>query len=283
MGKIGIVLGSTRPNRNGDQVAKWLVVGATLALGLTACSTTDQPTSGSSTASSLLSSAAASSPPTGSTGQIGSSTPSGSAASRDPVVDRPVTTATSRDLGDATPAAPADLAARLRNGGLVIVFRYTGAGGQEEGAPLATLTAQGVVDDGQRISDRSRDRMSAYGEKYRDLGIPVDQVLSSQYYFVWQHAMQAFGAPVAMKRDLTGSLNFSDRGELDRSLQGLRNRTVTSPPEGMNTVLFTHQGKFELAYGYYLDAGTTMVFEPDGSGTPRLIANLDYDDFMALS
>ncbi|MCY1703527.1 hypothetical protein [Deinococcus sp. SL84] len=65
-------------------------------------------------------------------------------------------------------------------------------------------------------------------------------------------------------------------------MQGLRNRTVTPPPAGKNTILFTHQGKFDKAYGYYPDAGQTLIFKPDGTGTPRLIANLSYDEFMAL-
>lgn len=91
------------------------------------------------------------------------------------------------------------------------------------------------------------------------------------------------GEPVSMNRDLTGSLNFPDDDELQPSLQGLRNRTVTPPPEGTNTVLFTHQGKFQKAYGYYLNAGQTVIFEPDGSGKPNLIANLTFDEWVALA
>lgn len=189
-------------------------------------------------------------------------------------------TATSQSLGNPTPRPPADLVQRLQQGGNVIVFRYTGAAyPQNPGNAVA-----GAVDDGQRISERSKTLMAAWGGQFKTLDIPVDRVWSSEYYFVYQHALAAFGAPVTMNRDLTGSLApfFRDQAVLEKSLQGLRNRTVTPPPAGTNTVLFTHQGKFDKAYGYYLDAGQTLIFRLDGSGTPRLIANLSYDQFMAL-
>ncbi|WP_421083072.1 hypothetical protein [Rothia nasimurium] len=187
-------------------------------------------------------------------------------------------TATSDDLGDTAPETPDDLAQQLAEGGLVIVHRYTGASYLSQPNPAPA----GFIDDGQRISETSIERMNQLGAKYRELGIPVSSALSSEYYFVYQHADQAMDVPVEVNRDLTGSLNFSDPNELEESLQGLRNRTVTPPPAGSNTVLFTHQGKFDKAYGFYPDAGWTLIFAPDGSGTPRLIASLSLDEFLEL-
>ncbi len=176
--------------------------------------------------------------------------------------------------------APTNLVEELRKGGHVIVFRYTGSGGD---SVAVAKEAQGqVIDDGQRISENSIRRMKNYGQKYQDLAIPVNRVLSSEYYFVWQHAQAAFGNPIQISRDLTGSLYFRDRTELATSLQNLRNRTVTPPDQGQNTVLFTHQGKFDKAYGYYIPAGTTIIFKPDGTSTPKLVAVLSYDEFMKL-
>lgn len=187
-------------------------------------------------------------------------------------------TATSDDLGDTSPETPENLAQQLAEGGLVIVHRYTGA--TRPANPSAA--PDGFIDDGQRISETSIDRMNQLGAKYRELGIPVSSVLSSEYYFVYQHADQAMDTQVEINRDLTGSLYFTDQQELEESLQGLRNRTVTPPPAGTNTVLFTHQGKFDKAYGFYPDAGWTLIFAPDGSGTPRLIASMSLDEFLEL-
>lgn len=185
-------------------------------------------------------------------------------------------TATSDNLGDTSPETPDNLAQQLAEGGLVIVHRYTGA--TRPTSPSAA--PDGFIDDGQRISETSIDRMNQLGAKYRELGIPVSSALSSEYYFVYQHADQAMDTPVEVNRDLTGSLYFTDQQELEDSLQGLRNRTVTPPPAGTNTVLFTHQGKFDKAYGFYPDAGWTLIFAPDGSGIPRLIASLSLDEFL---
>lgn len=175
---------------------------------------------------------------------------------------------------------PPGLAQDLRHGGYVIVFRYTGSGGSS--SPVPESLRGEVKDDGQRISADSVTKMRAYGAAYRASAVPVDRVISSEYYFVWQHAQAAFGDPVDIHRNLTGSLDFSDQSELESSLQGLRDRTVTPPDAGTNTVLFTHQGTFDKAYGYYPDAGTTIIFRPDGSGMPHVVAVLSYDEFLRL-
>ncbi|MFU2203160.1 hypothetical protein ACQTPQ_06225 [Streptococcus hyovaginalis] len=189
-------------------------------------------------------------------------------------------TATSSSIDFTNVKTPDDLAEQLATGGYVIVFRYTGAGGQD--SPIPDKLRNLVIDDGQRISQSSVSEMAAYGQKVKDLNIPLDRVITSEYYFVWQHAQAAFGDDLDISRDLTGSLNFDDAEELETSLQNLRNRTVTPPPVGKNTFLFTHQGKFDKAYGFYPPAGTSIIFKPDGTGKPNLVAVLTYDDFLNL-
>lgn len=184
-------------------------------------------------------------------------------------------------LDNPRPQTPSDLVERLKEGGLVIFHRYTGAtrgNSDVEAVP-------GTYDDGQRISGQSIQAMQDLGRKYQELGIPVETVYSSEYFFVWQHANEAFKSlnkPIQIHRDFTGSLSFTDPNELEVSLQGLRNRTVTPPSLHTNTVFFTHQGKFDKAFGYYPDAGWTMIFQPDGSGIPKVIANMPLEEFLAL-
>ncbi|UWZ92645.1 hypothetical protein HZ320_02720 [[Pasteurella] aerogenes] len=197
-----------------------------------------------------------------------------------PLPDQTLVKAEKVNLHFAQAPAPQGLVENLKKGGYVIVFRYTGAGGSQ--TPVESQVRSKVIDDGQRISDKSIQLMKAYGKKYNDLTIPVNRVLSSEYYFVWQHAQAAFDQPIQINRDLTGSLYFHDQRKLTESLQNLRNRTVTPPDNGQNTVLFTHQGKFDKAYGYYIPAGTTIIFKPDGSSQPKLVAVLSFEEFMKL-
>lgn len=190
-------------------------------------------------------------------------------------------TATSTELSNPEPQTPDNLKDQLKAGGLVIIHRYTGSGGANIGAAPAQF-----IDDGQRISESSIAAMNELEAKYLELEIPVGQMLSSEYYFVYQHAMEsvgdATGKEFTLNRDLTGSFNFRDPQELEQSLQNLRNRTVTLPQPGTNTVLFTHQGKFEKAYGYYLQPGWTIIFKPDGSGNPQVLASMPLEEFLAL-
>ncbi|UBH13377.1 hypothetical protein [Macrococcus armenti] len=77
-------------------------------------------------------------------------------------------------------------------------------------------------------------------------------------------------------------MDVNDPNELNDSLQRLRDRTIIKPPKSNNTVLFTHQGKFDKAYGFYPPAGTTIIFKPDGSRQPQPIAVLSFEEFLNL-
>ncbi|HFI0077170.1 TPA: hypothetical protein ACGO3I_001302 [Streptococcus suis] len=175
---------------------------------------------------------------------------------------------------------PDNLTEELAQGGYVIVFRYTGA---EKGTSQFPPELIGqVIDDGQRISPTSIEMMLEYGNKIKQLGIEIDHILSSEYFFVWQHADAAFDLPIEISRDLTGSLYFNNDKDLETSFQNLRNRVIGVPESGKSTVLFTHQGKFDKAFGFYPSAGTTVIFKPDGSSIPQLIAVLSFEEFIQL-
>lgn len=86
-------------------------------------------------------------------------------------------TATATALANPTSDVPADLAERLQQAGLVIVHRYTGV--TRPGNP--DPEPEGFIDDGQRISEQSVERMRVLGRQYEALGIPVDVAPSSEY------------------------------------------------------------------------------------------------------
>jgi hypothetical protein len=55
-------------------------------------------------------------------------------------------------------------------------------------------------------------------------------------------------------RDPTGSPYSDDEAALRASLQALRDRTVPLPAAGTNAALWTHQGRFNLAFGIWQSA-----------------------------
>ena len=121
------------------------------------------------------------------------------------------------------------------------------------------------------------------GEVYRRLKIPVAEVLSSEYFLVYQTATAAFGNRVKLHRDLTGSRSFQDPSELERSLSGLRSRVAKPPPTHTNVVLWTHEGKFKKAFGSSLPAGETVVFGRRSDGAAYQVARLSLKEFLALT
>jgi hypothetical protein len=170
------------------------------------------------------------------------------------------------------------LARALQAGGFVIVHRYTGR--MPGSSPPA---AAETIDAGQRISPQGRADAQAMGEVYRRLKIPVSQVLSSEFFVVYQTATAAFGNRVALRRDLTGSRHFNDHAELAQSLSGLRSRVATPPAAGTNIVLWTHEGKFKKAFGHSLLPGETVVFAPRNDGVPHEVVRLSLKEFLALA
>jgi len=166
----------------------------------------------------------------------------------------------------------------LQGGGFVIVHRYTGRMSASSPPALPNM-----IDAGQRLSPQGRATAQAMGDVYRRLKIPVSEVLSSEYYLVYQAAAVAFGGRVKLHSDLTGSLYFQDIAELEQSLSGFRSRVAHPPPAGANVVLWTHEGKFKKAFGSSLSAGETVVFGPRGDGMPHEVARLSLREFLALT
>jgi hypothetical protein len=167
------------------------------------------------------------------------------------------------------------LARALQVGGYVIVHRYTGR--MPGTSPPAIAES---IDSGNRVSPQGRASAQAMGRVYRRLGIPVSQVISSEYFLVYQTATAAFGDRVKLHRDLSGTRSFNDPAELERSLAGFRSRVATPPPAGTNVVLWTHEGKFKKAFGRPLSAGATAVFDPRNG---REVARLSLREFLALT
>jgi phosphohistidine phosphatase SixA len=146
----------------------------------------------------------------------------------------------------------------LRQGGYVIYFCNAatepgGAGGPEN---LGNREAQ------RNLSEDGRTQAAKIGEAFRELEIPVGEVLSSPYFRALDTARIALG-----------------RAEPTGELLGLRsNRSVqhpqrqadllrllsTPPPKGTNTVLVSHASNAEEYAGIPLDEGEAAVLKPLG-------------------
>ena len=170
------------------------------------------------------------------------------------------------------------LGAALREGGYVIFFRHALEDGEDQNpVDLEDCDTQ------QYLTDEGSAQARAIGEQFRTLGIPVGQVLSSQFCRAYETAVLAFGAPDVLDV-LTpgGSLPPATREAQPNAIR----RLLATPPEaGTNTILVSHNGVLNPITGVTVERAEGAIFAPDGAGGFALVTILGWDEWsdMALS
>jgi len=170
----------------------------------------------------------------------------------------------------------------LRGGGHVIVFRH-GATHQDQ-ADTDPLNIANVAQQRQ-LSDQGRALARAIGESMRKLGIPVGQVVTSQFNrAVETGTLLGFGA-VTSTADITEGGLVVTPIENNRRTAALRKLAGTAPPAGTNVVIVTHKPNIMDAFGkdwFEVREGEASVFKPDGSGY-RLVVRVQAADWAKLA
>lgn len=174
--------------------------------------------------------------------------------------------------GTAAPAederlGPAHLVQALQEGGLVVYFRHaaTDRSQTDAGLDLGDCSRQ------RNLDDTGREQSRVIGRAFRELEIPVGDVLSSEYCRTRETAELAFGRyedePV-----LTGFPGEDDPG-YEEQLEGTKELLGRPAAEG-NTVLVAHVKNIEAAAGVSLDEGDAAVFEPLGESRFRYLGRI---------
>src|SRR5205085_12205446 len=159
----------------------------------------------------------------------------------------------------------------LRGGGHVIVFRH-GATHQDQ-ADTDPLNIANVAQQRQ-LSDQGRALARAIGESMRKLGIPVGQVVTSQFNrAVETGTLLGFGA-VTSTADITEGGLVVTPIENNRRAAAFKKLTATAPPAGANVLLVSHKPNIMDAFGkdwFDLREGEASIFKPDGNGGAKLV------------
>lgn len=154
----------------------------------------------------------------------------------------------------------------LKSGGYVIYFRHgeTGSQGADRAPDMADCSTQ------RNLNDVGRRQVRQLGEDFRALGIPVGQVLSSQWCRCWQHAEAMFGkGGYQISESVSLARSYPAVTDADRQLkrEQLRALLVEVPPAGRNTVLISHGNNVLMLTGYHPNTqGEAVIFKPDGQG-----------------
>lgn len=165
--------------------------------------------------------------------------------------------------------AGAALVEALRAGGYVIYFRHAATDFSQEDTDrqdLDNCATQRNLDDAGRAEARR------IGEGFAALGIPIGEVLGSEYCRTRETAELAFGR-VTPTTDLTSVFAAAETDDDEERIAALRRLLATAPEPGTNTVLVSHQANLEDATGIVIAEGEAAIFLPrpveGGAATPE--------------
>jgi len=167
------------------------------------------------------------------------------------------------------------LLSALKDGGYVIYIRHatTNRDYADQADPRMSLEDCATQ---RQLSKAGIQEARDIGAAFTNKGIPIGEIITSEYCRAWQTAHLAFG-----RLDRKDSrLNFLPYEDYTDDLVALMKKNLTpllaaAPARGTNTVIVGHDDVFESATGIYPDPmGIAYVAEPDGRGSFTLVANV---------
>ncbi len=159
----------------------------------------------------------------------------------------------------ATTSAP-DVWAELRKPGAIVLIRHALAPGVGDppGMRIGDCATQ------RNLSDEGRAQARRLGEQFREQGVRVGQVISSQWCRTRETARLAFGNAV---RDEPAFNSFFGKDGAAREAQTARARELLARWKGPDTlVVVTHQVNITALTGLGAASGEAVVLARDAQG-----------------
>jgi phosphohistidine phosphatase SixA len=152
-----------------------------------------------------------------------------------------------------------ELVQALQDGGYVVYLRHAATDRSKEDAGVVDLDDCSTQ---RNLSERGIEQAHEIGRAFRDLDIPLGDVLASEYCRTRQTAELAFGRAEA-ESTLTGFPNDDDPDYASR-VRETRELLGRRPGPGENTMLVAHIKNIEAAADVSIEEGELAVFEPLG-------------------
>ena len=170
----------------------------------------------------------------------------------------------------------------LRAGGHVIVIRHGAT--NEDQADTDPLNTDNIAKQRQ-LSAKGEDAARALGAAFKQIGVPVAKVTTSQFNRAYQTAKLAGFDNVEKSIDITeGGLVVSPK-ENSRRAQAFRKLASALPPTGTNAVIVSHKPNIIDAFGkdwFEVKEGEASIFKPDGTGY-KLVARVQMDEWTRIA
>jgi phosphohistidine phosphatase SixA len=175
-----------------------------------------------------------------------------------------------------------NLAAELRTGGYVILMRHASSPRKPPDAATADADNSNVE---RQLDEAGRSSARAWGEAFRQLHIPIGQVLSSPTYRALETIKFAqLGKPTTYPQLGDGGQSMIADKSGARGAW-LRSKAAETPAVGTNTLIVTHFPNILEAYptaAVGLADGEALILHPDGRGAAMLVARVKTDEWAHL-
>jgi phosphohistidine phosphatase SixA len=172
------------------------------------------------------------------------------------------------------------LAAELRHGGYVIVFRH-GATNRDQ-ADTDPLNHDNVSKQ-RLLSASGKETARQVGEAFKALQIPLGRVYTSKFNRAVETGRLIGATEVTVSLDVTEGGLVATPIENDRRAAALRRMAATMPEPGTNTLIVTHKPNILDAFGkdwFEVKEGEASVFKPSASAKPDLVARVQAVDWL---
>jgi phosphohistidine phosphatase SixA len=179
-------------------------------------------------------------------------------------------------------ASDTELAAALRGGGHVIVFRH-GATFADQ-ADTDPFNPDNIAKQRQ-LNAKGEEAAKALGEAFRQIGVPVSKAITSQFNRAYQTAKLAGFADVEKSADVTEGGLVVTPNENNRRAAAFRKLASTVPPAGTNVVIVSHKPNVIDAFGkdwFEIREGEATVFKPDGTAF-KVVARVQMDEWPRIA
>jgi phosphohistidine phosphatase SixA len=175
-----------------------------------------------------------------------------------------------------------DLAAALKGGGHVIVIRH-GATYQDQ-ADTDPLNPDNVAKQRQ-LNDKGREAAKALGAAFKDIGVPVGKVYTSQFHRAYETAQLAGFQGIEKIADVSEGGLVVTPIENNRRAAAMKKLAATPPAAGTTTVIVSHKPNIMDAFGkdwFDVKEGEASIFKPEATGY-KLIARVQMNEWQSIA
>ena len=175
-----------------------------------------------------------------------------------------------------------EIANALLAGGLIIVLRHGSTfRDQADTDPLHhdNIAAQ------RNLNDPGKATARAFGEAFRQIGVPIGEVYTSQYNRAYETAVLAGFKNIVKSVDITEGGLVVSPNENDRRTAAFRKLLAVAPKPGTDTVIITHKPNIIDALGkdwFDVKEGEASIFKPEGDSY-KLVARVQMDEWPRIA